>query len=349
MKTLLTGFSAMILWAAAVLPVSAGWDNVFQPTLFERWRQPTSTSSYYVAPVVVAQYAPPVVVAQSAPCNTCAQPAPQQQCSTSYVQRSYYQPVTVMETKTVMEQVTTMRTSYYYEPVTSYRYSLYVDPCTGCSQQVATPQVAYALKAQSCPVQSWVSRCVQVPVTVQQQVNYWQPQTTCCQTTQGAPVYSSSPPPQIQSAPLVNPVQPVQPEQPPSIRENRTPGTNSSNPPPQYDRYSPPLENATQNKGTSWQPQLGVPVPVQNTPPAAQPSPPVKFDRITVGPNSHVEGQVVQRQHAEGQRQGALHQCLDRQSRESVTTNNAGRFELDLGAGSWHVYLTGRRRQRGAS
>ena len=72
MKTLLTGFGAMILWAAAVLPVSAGWDNVFQPTLFERWRQPTSTSSYYVAPVVVAQYAPPVVVAQSAPCNTAA-------------------------------------------------------------------------------------------------------------------------------------------------------------------------------------------------------------------------------------------------------------------------------------
>ena len=256
------------------------------------------------------------------------------------MQRSYYQPVTVMETKTVMEAVTTMRTSYYYEPVTSYRYSLYVDPCTGCSQQVATPQVAYALKAQSSPVQSWVSRCVQVPVTVQQQVNYWQPQTTCCQTTQGAPIYSSSPPPQIQSAPLVNPVQPVQPEQPPSIRENRTPGPNSSNQ-PQYDRYSPPLENATQNKGTSWQPQLGVPVPVQNTPPAAQPSPPVKFDRITVGPNSHVEGQIVRSDNTPKGNAKVLFINASTGKRESVTTNNAGRFQLDLTAGSWHVYLTG--------
>ena len=54
MRFLMTGLCALCVWTSFVLPVSAGWDNVFQPTLFGR-RQ-TSTSSYYVAPaVVVAQ------------------------------------------------------------------------------------------------------------------------------------------------------------------------------------------------------------------------------------------------------------------------------------------------------
>src|SRR5439155_4322504 len=143
-----------------VLPVSAGWDSVFQPTLF---RRNTTTTQYYVppvvvqsSPVVVAQSPPPVVVAQASPCGD-----PCQKCTTQYVQRSYYQPVTTMETRTVMEQVTTMQTSYYYAPVTTYRYSSYYDPTTCCYQQVAVPQCGYELRAKQCPVQSWVSRCVQ--------------------------------------------------------------------------------------------------------------------------------------------------------------------------------------------
>ena len=38
MKSLLTGLCVLGAWAATVGSASAGWDNVFQPTLFERWR-----------------------------------------------------------------------------------------------------------------------------------------------------------------------------------------------------------------------------------------------------------------------------------------------------------------------
>src|SRR5262245_40647696 len=116
MRLVIQGICIVGVWAAAVLPASAGWDNVFQPTLFERFHKPKTTSKCCPAPVVVAQ-SRPVVVAQASPCDPC------QKCTTQYVQRSYYQPVTRMETRTVMEQVTTMQTSYYHEPVTTYRYS----------------------------------------------------------------------------------------------------------------------------------------------------------------------------------------------------------------------------------
>src|SRR5690242_4970967 len=98
---------ALGICAAVVLPASAGWDNVFQPTLFNRWCNSCSpqpqVARYYVAPTVVQSS--PVVVAQSSPCDPC------QKCTTNYVQRSYYQPVTTYQTQTVMQQVTTMRTS----------------------------------------------------------------------------------------------------------------------------------------------------------------------------------------------------------------------------------------------
>src|SRR5258708_4989141 len=202
MKAMFVGLCVLGAWAATVLPVSAGWDNVFQPTLFERWRRST-TAQYYVPPVTVAQYQPaPVVVAQSAPCDPC------KQCTTQYVQRSYYQPITTMESRTVMEQVTTMQTSYYYEPVTTVRYSSYYNPGTCCYQQVATPCTSLELRAKSCPVQSWVSRCVQVPVQGVQKADYWQPQTTCCTTTMDAPVYGNPRQPQMPHAapPIYNPV-----------------------------------------------------------------------------------------------------------------------------------------------
>lgn len=349
MKSFLAGFGAFAVWAVLALPASAGWDNVFQPTLFERWRQPSTTSSYYVAPVVVqyqtpvvAQYQQPVVVAQSAPCTTCQSP-PQQQCSTSYTQRSYYQPVTVMESRTVQEQVTTMRTSYYYEPVTSYRYSMYVDPCSGCSQQVATPSVSYQLKAQSCPVQSWVSRCVQVPVQAVQKVDYWQPQTTCCTTTQGAPVYTNpaQTPPQTQQPPLIQSVPaPAQNNQPPSIRsESTTPrGT-------MIEQYYPPLQKIPENNGstggTSYQPNLGAPVPVSAPQAPAQPSAPIKLNQIAVNPNSVVEGQVVRNDNTPKGNAQVLFINASTGKRETITTNSAGRFQLELPAGSWHVYLHG--------
>ena len=76
MKSVLAGLGALCVWATAVLPVSAGWDNVFQPTLFFR-RQPTTTN-YYAPPVVVQSspivaYSAPVVAYSAPACDPCQQ------------------------------------------------------------------------------------------------------------------------------------------------------------------------------------------------------------------------------------------------------------------------------------
>jgi hypothetical protein len=359
MRALMAGLMMVGAWAAVVAPVSAGWDNVFQPTLFGRHRQPT-TAKYYVAPVVVqsspvvvAQYAPPVV-AQSAPCDPCQQ----QKCTTQYIQRSYYQPVTTMETRTEMVPVTTYRSSYYYEPVTSYRYSAYYDPCTCATTQVAVPSVSYQLREQKCPVQSWVSRCVQVPVQGYQKVDYWQPQTTCCNTTLGAPIMNGQPPPQVAPPPQPQPQPPPQispsysppPEGPPSISGSKTPGTGASKS-PMWDSYYPPMqpnmpEARTSTPNASWQPQLGNPVPIQTNRPPVQPqpqpaAPPVKFDRIAVGPDSQVEGQVVRSDNSPKASAKILFVNAATGQRQTIYANTAGRFQTQLATGSWLVYLHG--------
>src|SRR5262245_6107324 len=63
MRSFLVGILALAGLVTDVLPASAAWDNVFQPTLF--WRRRT-TSSYVAPPVVVGSS--PVVVASAAPC-----------------------------------------------------------------------------------------------------------------------------------------------------------------------------------------------------------------------------------------------------------------------------------------
>ncbi len=54
MRRTMIGLSALGLWALAALPAPAAWNNVFQPTLFHRNRQPVATSQYYVPPTVAA-------------------------------------------------------------------------------------------------------------------------------------------------------------------------------------------------------------------------------------------------------------------------------------------------------
>jgi hypothetical protein len=353
MRFMLGSLVALIVGAATVSPACAGWDNVFQPTLFGRCRQPVATSKYYVPPVVV-QSSP--IVAHSAP---CADPCQQQKCTTNYVQRSYYQPVTTYESRTVMEPVTTYRSSYYYEPVTSYRYSSYYDPCTCSYAQVATPHVSYQLREQKCPVQSWVSRCVQVPVQGYQKVDYWQPQTTCCTTTIGQPIFGGAPPqmpmaqipnggpPQIQQhmQPMPNGQPPsITPsvDGPPSISGARTPGAGMSKP-NMWNQYYPPMEKAPEIRGsTSWQPQLGAPIPVQTSQPQPKAQePPVKFDRISVGPNSQVDGQVVRSDNSPKANAKVLFINASTGQRQTIDANAAGRFQVELPSGSWHVYLHG--------
>lgn len=130
---------------------SAAWDNVFQ---------------------VCCNDCNKPRVAYSAP---CPQPCPQPEMRISYVQRTYYQPVTEYVRKSYYEPVTKKVTSYYYEPVTEYKYTTYYDPCTGCPQKVCQPVTSYRLRSQCNSVTSYVERCAMVPVTSLKPVNYQQP------------------------------------------------------------------------------------------------------------------------------------------------------------------------------
>jgi hypothetical protein len=196
---------------------------------------------------------------------------------------------------------------------------------------VAVPQTSYQLKAQSSPVQSWVSRCVQVPVQGYQKVDYWQPQTTCCNTTQGAPVYTQ---PQ-----LTNPIpNPPPAGEPPSISGQKSSGMSGTK---MWDQYYPPLEKP--NPGTtSWQPQLGSPEAIKTNEPQPKPAPStVKLDRIAVGPNSVVEGQVARSDNSPKPNAKVLFVNALTSAKQTIYTNTAGRFQTELPTGSWHVYLFG--------
>jgi hypothetical protein len=320
MRRVMIGLSALGLLAAAAQPAPAAWNNVFQPTLFNRNRAPVAVSQYYVPPTV-AQSSP--VVAAASPCNTCQQTS----CSTSYVQRCYYQPVTTYQTQTYYEPVTTYKTSYYYEPVTTTRYSSYYDPCTCSYQQVATPCTSYQLKAQSCPVQSWVARCCQVPVTTYQKACYYQPQTTCCTTTQGAPIPIANPGATVQPPPIINQqtAPSMAPIGPPEVDEKKAIGTGSS----MYDRLYPPS-----------QPTAPVMPPASFKQPAPA-APGVKLEGIVMGPDSRVDGQVVRNDNSPKADARLVFVAAQAGQRYFATANGAGRFSVSLPSGNWNVYVYG--------
>jgi hypothetical protein len=332
------------LWCCALAALvmangnaGAAWNNVFQVCCH------SCRGSNYVA---VPAPAPAV-----ASYNGC------QQCTTRYVQRCYYQPVTTYRQSCYLEPVTTYRTSYYYEPCTSYRYSCYFDPCTCSYQQVACPVTTYRLRAQYCPVTSYLQRCCLQPVTTYQQVTYYEPQTTCCTTTIGAPVAAppcasatapTTPPPAVQGAPMV-PAPGVSggPASPPPAVSGQ-----SSSPPPAVQGGSepPPPEQAgaTSNNyriprmpnsgGSAYrQPRLQAPVPAQ--PAAPTPKPNVRFDRITSAPHHNTEGQVLRADRQPQAGVKVIFVCADEKGgRQSLTTDDSGRFQTTLAAGNWLVY-----------
>jgi hypothetical protein len=334
--------------AADAAPARAAWDNVFQVCFFHH-RQPV-TAGYYAAPVVPVQ-------AYSSPC------CPQTTCTTNYVQRCFYQPVTTYQSRTYFEPVTTYRTSYYYEPVTTYRYSCYVDPCTGCPQKVATPCTSYQLRSQCCPVQSWVQRCCSVPVTTYQRCSYWEPVTTCCQVPQPCcPAPAPCCPTGLTAAPAppavgvaVTPAPVPGPAAPPSVGEQRSlpPGPPAAAQQPQYYPPQPPVIQEQRSGpapsmydkyyGSGYrQPGLGAPAPVDPSRQTAPPPPAVKLDRIVLGPEGPIQGRVVRMDNAPRPGTRVVFVSADRKSdRQAVTANAAGRFEVPLGAGAWHVYLSG--------
>jgi hypothetical protein len=335
----------------------AAWNNVFQVCCHN-----CRSSAYVAAPA-------PVAAAVPAPCGGC------QQCTTRYVQRCYYQPVTCYRQSCYMEPVTTYRTSYYYEPCTSYRCSCYFDPCTCRYQQVCCPVTTYRLRSQCCPVTSYLQRCCLQPVTTYRQMTYYEPQTTCCTTTIGAPV--ACPPSGAAAVPAVPAVPPpgaaAVPAVPPpgvsSVPGGAPPPGVSSVPggamPPAVGSHpgtAPPAVNSTdappasQIEGTKYnpgfgtrvprmpsasesyrQPRLQAPVPVQ---PVAPRQPGVRFERIAALPEPNTEGRVVRADRLPQGRTQVLFVSTDPKAiRQSVTTDEQGRFQTILPAGTYHVYV----------
>src|SRR5262245_42250909 len=334
MKSITLGLGTLAVWAATVVDASAAWNNVFQPTLFHRNR---TANCCPPAPAVV-RAAP--VVAYSAPADPC----PQQQCTTNYVQRCFYTPCTTYETRSYYEAVTTMQTSYYYEPVTSYRYSCYYDPCTCSYKQVATPVVTQELRSRCCPVQTWVQRCCQVPVTVMKKSCYLEPQTTCCTTTVGALIPTSCATngamPLAGAAPAGPPTISATPSGPPTI--STTPP--QTPPPPQIKEGTAPSGPNVGNMSYYQQSQWQAPATFrqQSNPTPPNPTPQVKLERIVYGPESFVEGQIVQTDNTPRPNASVLFVSADNGKRETVTANNTGRFQVNLASGNWLVYVQGR-------
>ena len=318
MNSLKVGAWALLLVALSEVPASAAWNNVFQPTLFGRLRRPTQVSNYYVAPAccpapVVAASPPPVYVAQSPAPVYVAQAAPVENCTTKYIQRSFYQPVTVMETKSYYEPVTTTRTSYYYEPVTTYSYSYRWDSCSCCYQAIATPVTSLQVKSQQCPVQSYVQKTMQVPTKAYKLAYEYIPQKTCCTptTTIGAPVPGDANGP-LQAVPNS--------PQPPLLQPQATApaGPNVGNTGNNAYYFQPSGNSGNSN----WQ-------PAANT----------ANDRIVPEPvNQNVPAQVTQNGVAP---QGAQVLFVNAKTgtRHSVAATGNGQFSLTLGAGNYHVYL----------
>ncbi len=268
----------------------AAWDNVFQVCCHDCNKPRTS----FFAP---------------APCPP--PPCPQPVAQISYVQRSYYQPVTEYVRKSYYEPVTKKVTSYFYEPVTEYKYSTYYDPCTGCPQKVCTPTTSYKLRSQCNSVTSYVERCAMVPVTTLKQVNYQQPVVSYYYppTPTGASYFP--PPPMNSGGPSVE-----------QIREN------------------PP--NVLPKAGSD----MIVPqeLPVQ---PGAFPKPGTAKIRPekTVSRSSvvSVRGEVVLNDQITP-RAGAKVVFLnaDRpEQKEYATANAFGEFDVRLAAGTWYMYVGG--------
>lgn len=306
-----TPFLACALALGAAADASAAWNNVFQVTCWN-CRSQQARTSYYQPPIAAT---PAPVAAEGS----------SQQCNTSYVQRSYYEPVTSYERKSYYEPVTTYRTSYYYEPVTQCRTSYYYDPCSCGYKPVTTQETTYALKAQQCPVTSYVERCYQQPVTSYRLSYYYQPVTTCCTTTTGAPVQAlpqgGAPAPSMAPAPA--PIAPSTAQPPlaspsPAISEQRT---------------IPPMApgvNETRTPGTSYS------RPIQ--PPAN-----VRPERIASANNLvPMNGQLTGGLLNTPVRNANLWFVGTGNERIPANTDNQGRFSTQIPAGTWNVYMAGR-------
>ena len=279
---------AVLVLGLAGIRAEAAWDNAFQVTCFGC----RNNSSYYYRAPVAAYYPAGPVVAASPSCG----------CGPSYVQRSYYVPVTTY--KTVLDPVTSYRTSYVYEPVCSYRTSCYRDPCSGASIQVTQPVTSYRLRSQCNAVTSYVQRCV--PVTSYRIGYRLEPVSDC-------------PPP-------CSPCDGGVPT--PGVTENPG-GVDPRNliPRPNVQESPPAVPNS-----------LPLPAAPSFKPATSAPG----LDRITSTTNgATIRGQIVAKNYVTPMR-GARVLFVSNQSdqvKQTTIADTTGRFALSLPAGDWKIFV----------
>src|SRR5205809_7423721 len=318
----ITGAVALGLLLLAPSAAPAAWNNVFQVTC-HGCRRPAVSA--YVAPA-------PVVAAAPACC-------PQQ---VQYVQRSMYTPVTTYEPVCTSVPVQSNYTSYYWEPVRSYTYSSYYDPCTCTCQGVATPGTSYRLRSQCNSVTNSAQRISYRPVTTYRQSCYLEavPVNPCCPTGGPAPVpVGAAPAGPLVAVPQPGMTPPLNLQTPePALNEQRT-LPNAGTPPPAlgedrsyYGNTIPPLT------GQSLRPVPFAPTPVPNIP--VRPGQ-IALRPTTNGPASP-SGQVGANNFTpRGGAQMVFVSAQKRDVRLAATADTAGRFQVDLPAGGWYVYLAG--------
>lgn len=288
------GLIAAVLGAVGTPARSdAAWDNVFQVCCNDCNKPRVS----YSAPA------------------PCPQPCPQPEMRISYVQRSYYQPVTEYVRKSYYEPVTKKVTSYYYEPVTEYKYSTYYDPCTGCPQKVCTPTTSYRLRSQCNSVTSYVERCAMVPVTTLKQVNYQQPVVSYYYPPTPTGV-SYFPAPPI-AAPSTGPTVEQFRENAPNVLPK---GGSDTNLPPMELPTGPNMSNP--KPGTA---KIRPEKTVSRSSVVSVRGEVVMNDQITPRANAKVVFMNADKP----------------EQKEYVTANAFGEFDVRLAAGEWYMYVGG--------
>ncbi len=283
---------------------SAAWDNVFQVCCHDCNRQPRVA---FFAPQACPQPCPQ-------PCPP--PPCPQPEMRISYVQRTFYQPVTEHVRKSFFEPVTKQVTSFFWEPVTEQRYTTFFDPCTGCPQRICTPVTSFRLRSQCNSVTSFVERCAMVPVTTLRPV------------TVSQPVVSFYTPPPAPCCPPTTAGSLTIPPASPSVDELRSNPPSVMPAPSQADMIPPANVPVTP----------GVSNPRPNTNVRLRPEKTVSRSSVVM-----VRGEVTLPDQMTPRANAKLvfvsADAPDR--KEYVNANKYGEFDVRLPAGTWYMYLGG--------
>jgi hypothetical protein len=222
----------------------------------------------------------------------------------SYVQRTYYQPVTEWKCEKYLEPVQVKVRSSFYEPVTSYTYSSYYDPCSGECQRIATPHTSYRLRTECNTALKYVERTRMVPVETLKPVTVMQPV-----------VSYYYPPRRVNSGRLIDPSE---------LQDAPAP-----RPIPQTD--------IERTGGQELIPNPSVPA----APPKNMPSGTSRARTASLAKAAAIRGEVVERDRKtpRANTKVIFLNAADGTTREETQTNEFGEFSANLPAGEWHLYL----------